>query len=404
LQNFPNNSLNFVKKLSMTQAELELLMQHTESERLEKTISLTNTEKFSEAVCAFANDMGNQRQPGYLLVGVHDDNTLAGMHISDEFLRSLSDLRSAGNILPQPALTVEKVVMPGGEVAIVAVQPSDLPPVRYKGKVYIRVGPRRAIANEQEERLLNERRTATALTFDVQPCQEALLSDLTPGLFETYRIRAVDEETIAANHRTLEAQMASLRLFSNRFNCPTNAGVVLFGRKPRYFFPGHYIQFLLFAGTNMTDLPIDQAEIEGDLSSMIREMELRIRTVSTNALKQVDGWREQVVPEYPEWALRELLLNALVHRDYSSTTPARFYVFADRIEIANPGGLFGGSSPENFPTVNAYRNPVLAEAVKTLGFINRFGYGVLRAQTLLSNNGNPPPDFSFSSVGVKVTV
>jgi len=154
----------------------------------------------------------------------------------------------------------------------------------------------------------------------------------------------------------------------------------------------------------MTDLPIDQAEIEGDLSSVIREIEVRIRTVTTNALRQVEGWREEIVSEYPEWAVRELLLNALVHRDYTSSSPVRFYVFTDRIEITNPGGLFGNSRPENFPNVNAYRNPVIAEAVKTLGYINRFGYGVLRAQTLLANNGNPPPDFEFSSVWVKATI
>lgn len=249
-----------------------------------------------------------------------------------------------------------------------------------------------------------EQLIAPALTFDMQPCQEAILNDLTPGLFEAYRTRAVNEETIMANHRTLEEQMASLRFYSHRFACPTNGGVILFGRKPRYFLPGHYVQFLLFPGVEITDLPIDQAEIAGDLPSMIREIELRIRTVTTNALKQVDGWREQVVPEYPEWAVRELLLNALVHRDYTATTPVRFYVFKDRIEINNPGGLFGNSRPENFPNVNAYRNPVIAEAVKTLGFINRFGYGVLRAQTLLANNGNPAPEFEFSSVGVKVTI
>lgn len=98
----------------MGQAELEKLILETGSDRLEKTVSTTNTDKFSEAVCAFANDMGNHRRPGYLLVGVSDDNTLAGMKITDEFLRTLADIRSAGNILPQPAMTVEKVEMPGG--------------------------------------------------------------------------------------------------------------------------------------------------------------------------------------------------------------------------------------------------------------------------------------------------
>lgn len=397
-------NFNFAQKELMTQAELERLITQTESDRLEKTISLTNTDKFSEVVCAFANDMGNHRQAGYLLIGVHDNNTLAGLTITDEFLRTLSDLRSSGNILPQPAMLVEKVTFGENEIAVVTVQPSDLPPVRFKGKVYIRVGPRKAVANEQEERILAERRTATAVTFDLLPCTESSITDFTPGLFEAYRNQAVDAETIASNHRTLEEQMASLRFFSPRFGCPTHAGVILFGRKPRYFLLGHYVQYLLFPGNAITDLPIDQAEIAGDLPSMIREIEIRIRTITTNALKQLGAWREQIVPDYPEWAVRELLINALVHRDYIATTPIRFYVFADRIEITSPGGLFGSSNPENFPNVNAYRNPVLAEAVKTLGFINRFGYGVIRAQSLLAQNGNPPAIFEFSSVTVKVTI
>lgn len=389
----------------ITPEQLLELINETESDRLEKTVSLTNVDKFSEAVCAFANDMGNHRESGYLLVGVNDDNTLAGMKISDEFLRVLSDLRSAGNILPPPALSVEKVVMhDGSEVAVVTVKPSDLPPVRYRGRVYIRVGPRKAIANDQEERLLSEKRVATALTFDAQPCTEAMLPDLSLAIFESYRAQAVDEETIAANHRTIAEQLASLRFFSHRFGCPTYAGVLLFGKKPRYFMPGHYVQFLHFPGMEMTDLPIDQAEIEGDLNLMVRELELRIRTIITQSIRQTDTWQEKMTPEFPVWAVREFALNALVHRDYSSTTPVRFYVFSNRIEITNPGGLYGISRPENFPNVNAYRNPVVAEAVKTLGFINRFGYGVQRAISMLKNNGNPEPTFEFSSVFVKVTL
>jgi len=295
-------------------------------------------------------------------------------------------------------------VTPAGEVAVVTIQPSDLPPVRYKGKVYVRIGPRKAIANEQEERMLAERRALTATTLDAQPCLEALFTDLSAALFEEYRARAVDEDTIAANHRSIEEQMASLRFYSHRYNCPTNAGVLLFGRKPRYFFPGQYVQFLLFPGTDMTEVPLDQAEIEGDLAAMLREIELRIRTVNTRALQQTAGWHEKIQPDYPEWAVRELLLNALVHRDFASTSPVRFYVFTNRIEITNPGGLYGSSRPENFPTVNAYRNPIVAEAAKTLGYINRFGYGVQRAKALLAANGNPEPTFEFSSVWVKATI
>ncbi len=388
----------------LTNEELQALIVAPESERLEKTESVNNTDKFSEAICAFANDMAGSRLPGYLLIGVRDNGTLAGITLTDQNELTLAALCSSGNILPQPAMTVQRYSLPGGDVAVVTVQPSDLPPVRYKGNIHIRVGPRKAIANEQEERLLSEKRVATATSFDLQPCLESTPGDLSIPLFEGYRETAVSPEVIAANQRTLQEQMTSLRFFSPRLGCPTHAAVILFGRKPRYFLLGHYVQFLLFPGTTMTDLPIDQAEIEGDLLYMIREIELRIRTVNTTAIRKKSGWQEELLPDYPEWAVRELLLNALMHRDYASNTPVRFYVFSDHIEIGNPGGLYGESNPENFPNINAYRNPVIAEALKTLGVVNRFGYGVQRAKELLAHNGNPEPVFEFSSVFVKVTV
>ena len=88
-------------------------------------------------------------------------------------------------------------------------------------------------------------------------------------------------------------------------------------------------------------------------------------------------------------------MNAVLHRSYESTAPIRVYWFSDRVEIQSPGGLYGEASPQNFPRQNSYRNPVLAEAMKTLGFVNRFGRGVIRAQSALAKNGNPPPEFQF---------
>ena len=88
-------------------------------------------------------------------------------------------------------------------------------------------------------------------------------------------------------------------------------------------------------------------------------------------------------------------MNAIMHRLYESTSPIRFYWFSDRIEVQNPGGLFGEATPENFPRQNSYRNPVVAEAMKVLGYVNKYGRGVLRAQEALRINGNPPLDFKF---------
>jgi ATP-dependent DNA helicase RecG len=388
----------------LTQNELIDLLANPETDRIERTVSTNKTDKFCEAICAFANDFPSHRLPGYLLIGVHDNGTLSGLTVTDELLKNLSAIRSEGNVLPQPAMAVAKFSLEGGDVAVVEVLPSDLPPVRYKGRVHIRVGPRKAIANEQDERILSERRVALARSFDARACSEATIDDIALGQFDAYRREAVDPETIAANHRPVEQQLASLRLYDPERACPTHAGILLFGKNPRFFFPGAYVQYLKLPGAELTDLPEDQAEISGDLHSVLRELEGRLKLLIHTTMRAVSAFEEKLMPDYPEWTLRELIMNAVMHRNYDSNTPIRFYAFSDHIEIQSPGGLYGEATRENFPTRNSYRNPVIAEAMKSLGFVNRFGYGVQRAQALLAQNGNPPAEFGFDERSVLVKI
>lgn len=163
--------------------ELRRLLAEGESDRVEFTTSTTDTDKFSEAVAAFANDLPNHRLPGYLVIGVNDDGTPSGLTVTDQLLQSLGGLRSDGNIQPLPTLYARKFILPGVEVAVVEVLPSDLPPVRYKGRTFIRVGPRKGVATQQEERILTERRIAHAQTFDAQPCVGSRLEDLAADIF-----------------------------------------------------------------------------------------------------------------------------------------------------------------------------------------------------------------------------
>ena len=376
-----------------------------ESDRVERTISETNTDKFAEAVTAFSNDFPNRRLPGYLIVGARDDGSLSQLRVTDRLLQNLAALRSDGNIQPLPAMTVEKFALAAGDVAVVEVQPSDLPPVRYRGRVYIRVGPRRAVANEQEERMLSEKRVSHARTFDARPCLDSRLEDLALNLFQmNYLTQAVAQDVIEDNHRSITEQLALLRFFDLGLACPTNAGILLFGKNPLTPLPGAYVQLASFVGPTMASEVSWERVLSGDLFTILREiaplieLQVKAKPIADSLL------HERSVLEYPHDALRELMMNAILHRSYESTGPVRVYWFTDRIEIQNPGGLYGEASPENFPKRNSYRNPVLAEAMKTLGFVNRFGRGVVRAQAALERNGNPPAEYHFDPAFVQVTI
>lgn len=388
----------------LTEEQLRGLLVDLESDRVERTTSTGNTDKFCQAVCAFANDLPNHREPGYLLIGVNDDGSLSGLSVTDQLLQNLGAIRSDGIVLPQPMMNVTKFALPGGEVAAIEVFPSDMPPVRYKGRVYVRVGPRRAIASEQEERALTEKRTVRAHTFDTMPYPEASLDDLSLRLFAEYRAQVIAPEVIEANHRGIEEQLASLRLYDPVRKCPTMTGILLFGNNPRFFLPGAYVQFLLFPGTTMIDMPIDQAEFSGDMRTVLDGLRDKFRACNRTGMRQGGGFQDKLMPDYPEWAVRELLHNAVMHRDYQSNTPIRFYWFSDRIEIQSPGGLYGEVTPETILSRNSYRNPVMAEALKAMGYVNRFGFGIARAQHLLEENGNPPAEFRFEDRVVSVVI
>jgi ATP-dependent DNA helicase RecG len=390
----------------MNREDLLTLMMEIESDRVERTVSLADTDKFSKAVCAFSNDMPNHRRAGYLFVGVRDDGQISGAHITDQLLQNLAALRSDGNIQPLPVINVQRLTTSAGDVAVVEVLPSDLPPVRYKGQVWIRVGPRRAIASESEERILTERRVASARTWDARPAQDAGLEDLALDLFAVgYRPFAVAPETIEQNHRSLSEQLAALRFYDLVRGRPTHAAILLFAKDPLSFVPGAYLQYVRYEGLTLADEPSRDRRFSGDLLSVLRGLDQLAEDVSDARPVPAQGLSERLAYSYPPRALHEVFVNAVIHRNYeSSTAPVLINHFQDRIEIQSPGGLYGDLTPEQFPRGTSYRNPVLAEAARTLGFVNRYGRGIAIVQAELQKNGSPAARFEPSTNYFLVTI
>lgn len=165
----------------ITKDEVLGLLHSTETYRVERTTSTCNMDKFSEAICAFANDLPNSRKNGYLIIGANDDGSFSGLKVDDALLKRIAAIRSDGNILPIPSMVVERFEYPEGDLLVAEVKPSELPPVRYRGRTFVRIGPRRDIATEGEERTLAERRCAFMATFDATPCFSARLKISTLG-------------------------------------------------------------------------------------------------------------------------------------------------------------------------------------------------------------------------------
>ncbi len=158
--------------------ELTVLLQDQESQLVERKRSGADRSGIRKNICAFANDLPGTGKPGVIFVGIENDGTWAGIQIDDELLRNLAQMRSDGNILPLPSMTVEKKTIPEGDVAVIQVEPAANLPVRYQGRVWVKVGPTVQLATPEEEQRLIERRRAADLPFDMRPVAEASLDDL----------------------------------------------------------------------------------------------------------------------------------------------------------------------------------------------------------------------------------
>lgn len=395
----------------LTDDELLALLNDTESDRAERkeTFKGDVPRKARQAVCAFANDLPGHDKPGVLFIGAMDNGEPTHLDVTDQLLLSLADVKTDGNILPLPVLTVEKRALKGAEMAVVTVMPSDMPPVKYEGRIWIRTGPRRAIANEQEERILNERRRYKNLPFDIYPVPTAKLSDLSRVTFEAeYLPAAFADDVLEENGRTYEERLASCRMIvSPDDTTPTVTGLLALGKTPQDFLPGAYVQFLRIDGTELADPVVDEEKIGGSIADMLRRMEEKLRAHNRTAIDITVTPTHQITNPYPQAALQQIVYNAVLHRTYERTNaPVRVYWFNDRIEISSPGGPYGNVTRENFghPGITDYRNPNMADVLKTLGFIQAFGRGIATARRAMERNGNPQPVFEATPTAVLCTL
>ena len=390
----------------LSDSELIKLLNDIESDRVERKASISDKEKIKQAICAFANDLPDHKLPGIIFIGVNDNGSCSNLPITDKLLLELSSIRSDGNIMPFPIMSVQKKSLNNCDVAVIEVQPSYAPPVRFNGRGWVRVGPATVQATTQDERRLSEKRRTSDLPFDQNPLQGSSLEELDLDFFrQNYLPNAVAPEVIEQNQRTIEQQLLSLR-FIDSDGTPNVAAMLVFGKDPLRRIPCAYIQFLRIDGTKLTDPVLNQKEISGPLVEILWQLD-EILKINISIISNVSkGSTEIKHPDFPLVALQQLSRNAVMHRSYEHTNaPVRIYWFMDRIEISNPGGLYGQVNKENFgfgPT--DYRNPGLSEAMKALGFVQRFGMGIPLARKELQKNGNPEPEFSFEMNSVLVTI
>lgn len=352
-------------------------------------------DKIGKAICALSNDLA-QKGVGHLLLGVDDKGVPAvGVDTSDEELLNLTNLRDQGQILDRPSIIVEAAMFAGKPIIHIEVKASSTPPVRFKGIIWVRPGPTTREATRDDERVLSERRRSADVPYDSRPVCSATVDDLDLPLFRSdYLPSFVAPEVIEENGRTVGQQLSSLRL-SDPSGVPTVLGLLTLGVNPSAHVPGAYVQFVRYRGADLDAAVADDQEMHSNLIGTATQLAAVLRGHLHTRLEEGADFREEQKPDYPFDALREVCMNAIMHRNYeNSNAPVRIAWFDDCVEITNPGGPYGQVRADNFDRVNDYRNPSLAAAMKSLGYVNRFGRGIGRIRAVLLRNGNPPPEFT----------
>ena len=171
--------------------------------------------------------------------------------------------------------------------------------------------------------------------------------------------------------------------------------------------PGAYVQFLRIAGTEWGGDVLDEARCEGPITDLIRRLDDKLVAHNRTAVDFLSEPVEKRASVYPTNALQQLVRNAVMHRTYEGTNaPVQVYWFDDRVEIGSPGGPYGSVTVGNFaePGVVDYRNPVLAEAMRVLGLLQRYGFGIPAARQALRNNCQQDPEFQVEPNRVRCIV
>lgn len=365
-------------------------MERQESETLE--FKRQWTDRALEDLAAFANTHG-----GMLLVGIREDGEIVGTKADDREIQRLANLIAAHlGITP----SVRVMEMEGRPVLEIRVEPAR-GLVAYGGRYLRRVGStNRDFAPEELARHLLER---SGRTWDGLPSGWTLDDD-DPNALEHFA-RLARPKLPHLDSKNPQQTLQNLDLLSD--GGLKNAAVLLFGKRPQRLFPQAQVRIGLFHGTEILDSHDYKGtlweQLEGAMERFRQVLKVRFDVRVEDA--SLEGLRRKEVWEYPLEALREALINALIHRDYTIPADIQIKLHENRLEIWNAGELPPPLKPEDLrrPHRSVLRNPLLAQAFYFAGLIERWGTGTTRIIELCRRQGLPEPEFQNQQGGFLVT-
>jgi ATP-dependent DNA helicase RecG len=357
-------------------------MSDLEYEHIENKKSLGERHEATIAIAAFATARG-----GTVRFGVSPEGKRVGIQLGRTSLEELANHIKQNTDPPQyPSITVE-----GEEtsaVVIVQVEESPIKPVWAFGRPYKRVGrTNQSLSREETQRLVD---VTTGRTWDALPCAGLTVEALDHGAIEDFLQRSGQKITAST-----ESVLQNLRLRLPDGNL-CNAAALLFATHLWHYLTGAQVKCARFKGTTSIDF-LDERTLEGNVLTQLDEA-LAFVTRNTRQGIRITGRPErEIVPEYPDEAVREAITNAICHRDYAAAGTVQVRIYDDRLEVWNPATLPADLTIEQLYQEHPSRprNRKLADAFYRARLIEHWGTGTLRMVRAFEAQGLPRPDYRY---------
>ncbi|MBI4678072.1 MAG: putative DNA binding domain-containing protein [Elusimicrobia bacterium] len=384
----------------MTLKDLCRIVVRGESPRLELKRSTGELQEALQTACAFLNGQG-----GHVVVGAKPDGTLVGQQVSDKTLRDIA--QAMEGFEPPARIEIERVpVAPGLEALVLVVQAAgDAIPFTFHGRPYERVqSTTRKMPQKRYEQLLLDR-SHSKRRWENQEAEEIGLRDIDRDeVFRVVESAHAAGRLVGPVERNLVSVLERLNLAEG--GKPLRAAVVLFGRRFMPDYPQCELRMARFRGTDMAEF-LDQRQVRGPAFKLLEEAELFCQRHFPLPGRIVPGRMERLDrPLIPPDAMREILVNALIHRDYTIAGGAiSLAIFDDRVEVWSAGALPSGITPEALSRrhLSILRNPIIADVFNRAGLIEKWGRGTNRVIDQCRRHGIPPPKFEEITGATVVT-
>lgn len=346
-----------------------------------------NNVSAAESLVAFANTDGGQ-----FIIGVSDDGQMVGVNDPDRVMQWFDNLAYHNCEPPLTVLQEAVRTTDGRTVIVVNVAKGDQRPYRTnRGDYVIRTTSGWRLATRQE--LLRLFQASDSLYYDETIVLRAALHDIDASLVEHFVERAYSQKLtdLPFDHETFLKNINLLRPGRDAFY-PTVACMLFFGRNPQRYMPHAQVAVARIPGFDLSQPPSDAKQIDGTLLDQLEDTGRFLR-VHLPTVHRIEGFGNERFPEIPEEALREIVVNALAHRDYTVAAPVRVFIYDNRVEVRTPGGLPNTVTIEaiKLGAAHVMRNPAVYTLFTRWGLVTGIGSGVYRAiRSITEATGSAP--------------